>query len=452
MRWTLIGKIFGDVVLVNFAYILAFFIRFGFYIKAENWQAYLAIAPWITVGAFTLFYSYGLYKPGRHHWEEIFSSVVASVAVLLLGAISLSYMFQQFAFPRTVFLIAFPVKVLLLGIWRRFTWEWSRNKMGPLKLIIVGSFEEASKRAQQIIKTIGYIDFYQVVGLVVDRPVKNLSRTEEGILLIGSYKDAINYEQNEANGLLICSDVPLDQRLRFITEANSRHMSIYIIPEMYDIMLSFSELEQIDGIPAFKVAGLISRPSFEWKRIVDIVFAIVFGLPAIPILTLAALGLKIELPHSPVFFSQERVGLNGKTFVLYKLRSMIDQAENHTGPILASPDDPRITPLGKVLRSLRIDELPQLWNVLKGDMSFVGPRPERPFFVEQFSKEIPGYDYRHQIKTGITGLAQVNGKYSTSAEDKLKYDLLYIKNRNPIFDLQILLNTIKVVLMRNKTK
>jgi len=126
-------------------------------------------------------------------------------------------------------------------------------------------------------------------------------------------------------------------------------------------------------------------------------------------------------------------------------------AEKATGPVLAVQDDPRITGVGRVLRAMRIDELPQLYNVLKGDMSFIGPRPERPFFVDQFRKDIPGYDYRHQIKAGITGFAQIEGSYSTSAEDKLRFDLFYARIKSPIKDLQILLHTLKVMLMRDKS-
>jgi lipopolysaccharide/colanic/teichoic acid biosynthesis glycosyltransferase len=171
---------------------------------------------------------------------------------------------------------------------------------------------------------------------------------------------------------------------------------------------------------------------------------------ALPLVLLAAIAIKIESPGGPVLFRQERVGQGGKVFELLKLRTMIPNAEMLTGPVLAEENDSRITKVGKVLRASRIDELPQLWNVLKGDMSFVGPRPERPVFVQQFRDEMPGYELRHQVKTGITGLAQVEGKYTTPPEDKLRFDLLYVKTMSPIKDIQILLHTLKVMLMRHK--
>jgi lipopolysaccharide/colanic/teichoic acid biosynthesis glycosyltransferase len=143
---------------------------------------------------------------------------------------------------------------------------------------------------------------------------------------------------------------------------------------------------------------------------------------------------------------QERVGQNGRVFRLYKLRTMVTGAEEGTGPVLAATDDARITPVGRWLRATRLDELPQVFNVLKGEMSFVGPRPERPEFVERFRAESPAYHYRHLVKPGLTGLAQVQGRYSTSAEDKLRFDLYYIRNYSLLLDLQILLQTIPIVI------
>lgn len=204
------------------------------------------------------------------------------------------------------------------------------------------------------------------------------------------------------------------------------------------------------GVPVFRLTGIAPKPSLAWGRLTDLALALVIAVPAIPLILLAAIAIKLESLQGPVFFRQERVGQGGKTFQLLKLRTMVPDAEKLTGPVLATDRDPRITKVDRVLRLTRIDELPQLFNVLMGDMSFVGSRPERPFFVEQFRREVPGYDYRHQIKVGITGLAQVEGKYSTSAEDKLRYDLLYAKTKSPLKDLQILLHTIKVMLMRSK--
>jgi sugar transferase (PEP-CTERM system associated) len=183
------------------------------------------------------------------------------------------------------------------------------------------------------------------------------------------------------------------------------------------------------------------------KRLFDVGLSTIGLILATPIMVLTAILIKIE-SNGPLFYKQDRVGLNGRSFVMFKFRSMIDDAEKG-GAVWAQKDDPRITKIGRIIRVLRIDELPQLFNILEGDMSFVGPRPERPIFVKELEKNIPYYSYRHLVKPGLTGWAQVNYPYGDSVEDavkKLEFDLYYIKNASLFLDIQIILNTIKVVL------
>jgi sugar transferase (PEP-CTERM system associated) len=185
------------------------------------------------------------------------------------------------------------------------------------------------------------------------------------------------------------------------------------------------------------------------KRLGDILLAGIGLILTAPLLPVIAMLIKIE-SRGPVFFTQERVGQNGQLFVLIKFRSMYDDAERITGPICADENDLRITGVGRWLRRTRLDELPQLLNVLRGEMSFVGPRPERPFFVEQFAKEIPYYTQRLSVKPGITGWAQVNYPYGATQEDaveKLRLDLYYIKNISLLLDLFIVLKTAKIALL-----
>ena len=168
----------------------------------------------------------------------------------------------------------------------------------------------------------------------------------------------------------------------------------------------------------------------------------------LPLFVLIALMIKLE-SKGPVIFSQERIGQDRKSYNVHKFRSMVIDAEATTGPVWAEDDDPRITRVGKIIRRLRLDELPQLWNVLKGDMSFVGPRPEREYFTEQLEKAIPYYGERFTVKPGITGWAQVSYGYGASVEDaieKLNYDLFYIKNMSILMDVMIMLRTVKIVL------
>jgi exopolysaccharide biosynthesis polyprenyl glycosylphosphotransferase len=185
------------------------------------------------------------------------------------------------------------------------------------------------------------------------------------------------------------------------------------------------------------------------KRALDIIVSS-FGLAlAAPVAVITAIAIKLDSP-GPVLYCQERVGANESPFVLYKFRSMRCDAETVTGPQWAMKDDPRVTRVGRIIRKLRIDEMPQLINVLKGEMSLVGPRPERPFFVSQLKEQIPYYELRFTVKPGITGWAQISYGYGddeTDAVEKLQYDLYYAKYMSPMFDLQILFETIKVVLL-----
>ena len=186
----------------------------------------------------------------------------------------------------------------------------------------------------------------------------------------------------------------------------------------------------------------------QLKRLTDLVVAILLIIICLPLMIITAILIKID-SKGPVIFSQDRMGEKGKAFYVYKFRSMVKDAEKQSGPVWAQSDDDRVTRVGRIIRKLRIDELPQLWNVLKGEMSFVGPRPERKFFVDQLQEKIPYYSVRFSVKPGITGWAQVSYGYGASVEaaaEKLRYELFYIKNMSPLMDLIILLRTIKIVL------
>jgi lipopolysaccharide/colanic/teichoic acid biosynthesis glycosyltransferase len=183
----------------------------------------------------------------------------------------------------------------------------------------------------------------------------------------------------------------------------------------------------------------------------DIVISSLGLIVTSPLLLIISIIIKLY-DGGRVLYKQERVTENNKIFNLYKFRTMVENAEIQTGPVLAADNDTRITPLGRFLRASRIDELPQLLNVLKGDMSLVGPRPERPYFADRFNEEIDGFKYRIYVKAGITGLAQILGNYSTDPKTKAKYDLMYIKNYSLLLDIIIIFNTIKTILLKDSSK
>jgi exopolysaccharide biosynthesis polyprenyl glycosylphosphotransferase len=212
-------------------------------------------------------------------------------------------------------------------------------------------------------------------------------------------------------------------------------------------MTSRVRVEEIEGVPFIQVreASLTT-----WNRILkrsfDILFAFIIILLASPLLLTLALLIKITSP-GPIFFLQERVGLDGTLFRVMKFRTMKTDAEKETGPVWAMKNDPRTSSVGRILRRFSLDELPQLFNVLRGEMSLVGPRPERPFFVERFKDEIPKYLDRHRVKTGMTGWAQVNGlRGNAPIEERTKFDVYYVENWSLVFDVKIILKTLRAVL------
>jgi exopolysaccharide biosynthesis polyprenyl glycosylphosphotransferase len=227
--------------------------------------------------------------------------------------------------------------------------------------------------------------------------------------------------------------------LSVVEFASREVIEVHVVPDLLQFIALRARLEDLDGLPIISINDVPLRGFNSLvKRAIDIAFSsavlIVGALPALVI----ALMIKRSSP-GPVFYTQERMGLDGESFTVYKFRSMPIDAEEVTGPIWARDDDPRATPVGRWLRRNDIDELPQFWNVLRGDMSIVGPRPERPFFVEQFKHKIPQYMLRHKVKAGITGWAQINGwRGNTSLEKRIEFDLYYIENWSLSLDFKIM--------------
>jgi exopolysaccharide biosynthesis polyprenyl glycosylphosphotransferase len=242
----------------------------------------------------------------------------------------------------------------------------------------------------------------------------------------------------------------LREKISVIAKCAEAGKEVLIIPELYELFILSSEPQQVSDMPVLSIQPpKLSSSQALLKRTFDLSISLATLILLSPVLLL--LYIIIPLTSSgPALFKQERVGKNGKPYNMLKFRSMVQDAERKTGPVLACESDPRITKVGRLIRATRLDELPQLVNVLKGEMSLVGPRPERQFFIDKFKVSMPHYAYRLAVKPGITGLAQVMAKYNTSVEDKLRFDLMYIKNYSLDQDIKILLHTIRVVLQREQ--
>lgn len=263
--------------------------------------------------------------------------------------------------------------------------------------------------------------------------------------------DRLEKMMEDYDAVLIC-DVKTEMRNKILKFCFDKSIRTYITPKISDIIV-----RSADDIHLFDTPLLLCRNtglSFEQrvvKRMMDLVISVIILAVTSPLLLLTAVAIKV-CDGGPVFFKQKRCTINGKVFEILKFRSMIVDAEKPGMAIPAKDRDPRITPVGRIIRATRIDELPQLINVLKGEMSIVGPRPERIEHVAKYSEEIPEFSYRLKVKGGLTGYAQVMGKYNTTAYDKLKLDLMYIENYSIALDIKLLLMTIKIVFSKESTE
>ncbi|GAV26222.1 sugar transferase [Carboxydothermus islandicus] len=429
-----ISSVLIDAVFLNLGFVAAFLLRFGFKLPEENFIAYLTVYPWVTLAGLLLFNVYGLYQSYKRSREEVIASTVWAIVLLLPVAMGMAFFFRGFAFPRTVFVVALILQLIIFIPWRLWLWRLEKKVFGARRLLLIGGHKEIHFTRDKIKDN--KIDLFEVTGkLAAPGSIEEV-------------KEAINKYRPEV--VLIGNNLPDKLKKEILLLTLSENIPVYVIPDYYDIVLSQAKLESIGDLPVFYLEGLSLPAGMQMvKRAMDILLALIALILASPIMLVTALLIKLD-SEGPVFYLQERVTENGRKFYCYKFRTMVKDAEKLTGPTLATENDPRITRVGRILRATRIDELPQLINVLKGDMSLVGPRPERPFFVEKFTGEVPEYALRLKLKSGLTGLAQVEGRYSTSFEDKLKYDLLYAKSYTPLKDLEIILHTLKVILIKDK--
>lgn len=309
------------------------------------------------------------------------------------------------------------------------------------RVIIVGAADIAKEVADVLSKSAR--PRYEVLGFVTD----SACETSQGMNILGSASDVYDIARSHnVDEIIIATVSDWQNRLAGAIASNGNgHPKVRAVPSAYESMALYSKLARVDDIPLVTLNRDKSALCKFIKRSFDIGFSILALCISFPVLLGAAVLTKLT-SRGPVFFEQLRVGKGGREFMLFKLRTMVVDAERATGPILSSAIDNRVTPIGRICRRLKIDEIPQFINVLKGDMSVVGPRPERRCFVEQHSREIPGYDARHQVRPGITGLAQVYGGYSTDPATKLKYDLMYAFGGSLWTDLKIIALTLPTML------
>tara|TARA_A100001037_G_C15105587_1_gene616268 strand:- start:225 stop:1223 length:999 start_codon:yes stop_codon:yes gene_type:complete len=315
--------------------------------------------------------------------------------------------------------------------------RFRRLEIDIKRILVIGTSSLANRVVDQL-EEFRYLGF-QIIGYISEH--ESSSDSIGNLPVLGSLsevKDIVEKEKIAEVYVALTTDFNTE-RENLLKSLSDSSVDLRLVPDLVEHMRLNAGIEQLGGLP---VILLSQSPLFGWntflKRLMDLILAFLLVVVLSPILFLIALFVKLG-SKGPIFYVQERMGLDGVSFQMYKFRSMKINAESETGPVWAKSDDNRRTFLGTFLRKLNLDELPQLFNVLRGEMSLVGPRPERPFFVEQFRSTVPRYMLRHKMKSGITGWAQVNGwRGDTSLEKRIEFDLFYIENWSVGFDLKIL--------------
>jgi exopolysaccharide biosynthesis polyprenyl glycosylphosphotransferase len=448
-----------DAISINLAWYLYFLFRIksgwvSYAIEPDLWLPMIIIfLYWLSV-----FFFFGLYRP----WfaPSRFDEFVAVVKASIFGTLFLFFVIfiddQSVGSPlhaRFLILIYWSLLLVCSSSGRLLYHTFQRSLLlrgiGLSNTVIVGWNNKAIElfdRIQQY-PALGH----NIIGFV-STEVESVDANHKNVNVLGSLKDlTIINERNKVKDVLIALDSSEhDRLLNVIAACNGDDIKIKIIPDLYDIISGQARTNQIYGFPLIEISTELMQPwEFVVKRFIDIIVSFLILFLGLPFWILITLAIKID-SKGPVLYTQKRVGKDEHIFKILKFRSMVQDAEHKSGPIWADKNDKRVTRVGKILRKLRIDEIPQFINVLDGNMSLIGPRPERPFFVEQLSKEIPLYKRRLKIRPGITGWAQVKHKYDENIDDvkkKVQYDLFYIENMSLRMDFKILFHTIAVVFL-----
>jgi len=443
---------FGDSFLVALGWVLAYYLRFEVFVTwpvpLPEWlplSRYLTFLPWIVLASAFVFWASGLYVPDRaQRLPSLIFGVAKAVALeLLVVTASLSF-YRALYFSRLtliLFGLVTPTLMVLLRLSLYFYVRRARQQGKNLRRVLIVGASAVGRRLERSIKAYPWMGF-EVVGFLDDHAAEApdvLGTIDEAVAIVDRFDQTrpIDY-------IYIALPLSAAARIEALLNAfSTRLVHVCLVPDLLQYDIINSRITDVDGLP---VIHLIDEAPIEFrrgvKRAVDIVFSALVLLVTSPLMLLIALLVKLSSP-GPVFYRQERMSLNGQTFQMRKFRSMPVDAESRSGAVWAGPEDNRATTLGKFLRRTSLDELPQFINVLKGDMSVVGPRPERPVFIEQFKDHVPRYMLRHKMKAGITGWAQVHGwRGNTSIEKRIQYDLYYIQNWSLTLDFKIMWMTV----------
>lgn len=447
-----------DFVTINLAYLIYFYLRveIGWFTLITEPDFLLPLIAvyfyWLVIFTFVGMYRTWFALSRFDELSTLFKASFVGIFILFFLVLYDDYVTNTQSSARFYIFFYWGIFYVTVGFGRLLIRSVQRNLLingvGRRNALIIGFNEKANEIHSSIIRhkelgldVAGYVAAHEnEIGKSFKNVevVNSISNLEKEIDRLSIKNIIISLGRHEEEIIL---DV--------IERCGDKEIEIKMVPDLYDIISGQAKVSQLYTFPLIDIMPEL-MPVWEkkLKRLMDITLSTLLLLVTSPALLITAILIKLD-SIGPVFYKQERSGLNGKIFRMLKFRTMYVDAEKHTGPVWSTKDDPRITRVGKYVRKFRLDEIPQSYNVLKGDMSFVGPRPERPFFVEQLAKEIPLYKRRLKVRPGITGWAQVKHKYDESIEDvkvKLRYDLFYIENMSLRMDFKIILRTFFVVI------
>lgn len=455
----------GDIAATLVAFLFAWFVRFELQVPVitkgvPEFRYYLSMLPFILMLWPMVFYFHGLYQRRRDRSrvdEALLILFAVAFATLLVSGIQAWYRptadGAAFTFSRA-FMMFFVASDVVLVVLSRVTTREILKKLrlrgfNLQRILVVGAGALGKEITEKILahRELGF----EVVGFLDDDRNK-VGREYFGVPVLGRLEDGERViGEHAVDQVYIALPPEANRRMVRLMETFGREcVDVKIVPDVLQYATLRATLEDLDGLP---VINLSQVPLRGWnsfiKRAMDLAIAAASLLVLLPFFPVTALLIWLE-DRGPIFYRQERMGLDGKPFMMLKFRSMRVNAESSTGPVWAIRDDPRRTVFGGFLRRWSLDELPQVWNVLKGEMSIVGPRPERPVFVHEFKHKIPDYMLRHRVKAGITGWAQVHGwRGNTSIKKRIQYDLYYIQNWSVLLDIKILWMTMRSGLWHN---
>ncbi len=441
-----------DVVASNLAMLAAWYLRFALEVVPvtkgqQDLDTYFQILPLVSIVFPLAFAIQGLYRPHAPRSEELMSVLTGTLlgTVVLSGVLLWTRPGNPEEFYSRATLAIFALCEVLLVMFGRSIIRWfveRRHRAGKEldRVLVAGGGELARAVAERIgrQRELGF----ELVGYVAEDPNGPLAPLPR----LGNLADAAQVvrEQKIDHVFVALPQSSSGSMMALLDDLVREVVSIHVVPDLLQFMALRSRVGDLDGLPTI---NLSDTPLMGWSRFLKRSFDFVVALVALVVLSplLAVIALLIYLEdRGPVLYRQIRMGLDGAPFEILKFRSMRVEAEKESGAVWAEKDDPRRTRIGRIIRAWSLDELPQLWNVVRGDMSLVGPRPERPHFVEQFRTEFPHYMLRHKVRAGITGWAQVHGwRGNTSVRMRIEHDLYYIENWSLMLDLKILAMTVR---------